>query len=1027
MRVRILACVVLSLVFGARVWGETPPPAGDAGYAEAGRVYFRDDELTQITVTMDPGDLAAMLANPYDETYRHCTVRIVNSQADETVADVGIRPRGNTSLSAAKKSWKLKFNEFVPGRKVFGLEKLNLNGHQNDPSVVRGKLSWDVYNAFGVPSPRASMARLVINDGSLVDDVYANVEQIDDEFLGAWFGNDTGNLYQCTYKGARADLRYVPPGDANAYATLGSFTYELENDSGADQHADLADFIQFIESADDATFAAEIADRFSVDNFLRAMAVDCVNAHWDNPWFGANNFFLYVNPGTGVVEYIPYDLDNTYGIDFFSIDWATRPPLGFGNGGFGWDYDSPFGGGAEPPLVRRVMAIDAYRDQYLRYVRELVGAVGVPAQPVATVYADTAGDTFVSATDPHFDILSVSVANNASDVLAEVRVAGPIDVGGSTDQARVVFFFDTRPGGSSSNPWGRQINTTRQADWFLGTWTDHGGGFLFYEWTGSQWAQRHASFDNPGGLAQDLSDKTAGIVRCRVPMGELGLSPNQSFAFDVVTTNDRGVSFEPGVDHLSNPNQATPNYNTASQAGTYPVHTLSPFTPDPGAVTDGPFTLAPREAHIDALRSMLAPYAFQGSFAGGNSDYGYDNQDFLASFTQPAAYNSGNQPWVWGIKPYIEARTAYLRLNTPAPDPLPALFVNEVLAINESVATDEQGEFEDFVEIYNAGDAAVDASGMYLSDDPGFPRMWAIPDGTVIPAHAFLRVWADNEPGDGPLHATFKLGSGGETVTISHNDANGAVLIDSLTYPSLGVDESFGRYPDGSDDLQIFCAVTPAAPNDPDDACFSQPQPTPRVFVNEWLASNDGAAFDEFGDDDDYVELYNDEDTPADLGGRYLTDDLTNRTKWQFPEGVTIPPKGYLVVWADNDPGQGPLHASFALSAGGEAVGLFDRADNQLAPIDTVTFGQQSPNVSEGRAPDASPCVAFFEPTPGGANPAGVADLAPPVGVLNFFDVSAFLAAYNAHDPNADLAAPFGSWDFFDVSAFLSAYNAPCP
>jgi hypothetical protein len=56
-----------------------------------------------------------------------------------------------------------------------------------------------------------------------------------------------------------------------------------------------------------------------------------------------------------------------------------------------------------------------------------------------------------------------------------------------------------------------------------------------------------------------------------------------------------------------------------------------------------------------------------------------------------------------------------------------------------------------------------------------------------------------------------------------------------------------------------------------------------------------------------------------------------------------------------------------------------------------------------------------------------VADLAEPFGVLNFFDVSAFLGFYNAQGPEADLAEPLGVWNFFDVSAFLGAYNAGCP
>lgn len=1016
---------IFLLVITVHANAETPPPSGDAGYDEAGRVYFTDAELTQITVTVDPADLSAMLADPFSNEYYVCTVRIVNSQTDTLVEDVGIRPRGNTSRNAVKKSWKLKFNEFVPGREVHGLEKLNLNGHQNDPSVVRGKLAWDVYNAFGVPSPRASMARLIINDGSQVDDVYANVEQIDDEFLAAWFGDDTGNLYQCSFKGERADLRYVPPGNADTYANLGSPTYELENDSGINQHADLADFIAFIEFADDATFAAEIMDRFSVDTFLRSMAVDCVNGSWDNIWYGANNFFLYANPDTGVFEYIPYDLDNSYGIDFFSTDWATRPAESFGDAGFGWDSNSSVGGGAEPPIVRRIFEIDAYHQQYLRYVRELVGAVGSPNVPAETLYSDTAGDTFLGASEPHFDLLSVTLANTDNELLADVRVAGPIDVGGSTDDVRIVFFFDTRAGGSTSNPWGRAINTSRNADWFLGTWTDNGGGFLFYEWTGD-WTLRHASFNDPAGITQDLSSKADGLARYRVPLDRMGLAETSSFAFDVVTTNDRGGGTEPGVDHLSNAGQATPNYDTASQAGPYSIHTLSPFIPDPGQVVDGVFTLAPREAHIDALQSMLTPYAFRGSYANGNADYGYDDQSFTDSFTTPAAF-SGSAPWAWGVKPYISERTEYLRLNTPAPDALPALFINELLASNSSVLADEDGDFGDIIEIFNASDFAIDISGMYLSDNPGLPRMWAIPDGTVIPANGFVFFWADDDTAAGPTHTNFKLSAGGETVRLSHNDANGAVLIDQVTYASLGANESFGRYLDGAEDLRLFCSVTPGLPNDPDDTCFDPPGPTPRVFINEWLASNDGSALDEFGEDDDFIELYNDEDTPIDLGGRFLTDSLTNPTKWEIPAGVTIPAKGRLVIWADNEPEQGPLHAAFALSAGGEAVGLFDRADNQFAQIDAVTFGPQSTDVSEGRAPDGSACIIAFVPTPLLPNPAGAADIASPIGAINFFDIAAYIAWYNANDLRADLAAPFGSLNFFDVVEYIALYNADCP
>ena len=146
MKFRIFTATFFTLV--GVVQAEISPPTGDAGYIEAGQIYFLDDELTQITVTMNESDLQSMIADPFDNTYRLCSVHILNSQTDSIIENVAIRPRGNTARNATKKSWKIKFNEFVPGREVFGLEKLNINGHQNDPSVVRGKLAWDVFNAF---------------------------------------------------------------------------------------------------------------------------------------------------------------------------------------------------------------------------------------------------------------------------------------------------------------------------------------------------------------------------------------------------------------------------------------------------------------------------------------------------------------------------------------------------------------------------------------------------------------------------------------------------------------------------------------------------------------------------------------------------------------------------------------------------------------------------------------------------------------------------------------------------------------
>jgi hypothetical protein len=149
------------------------------------------------------------------------------------------------------------------------------------------------------------------------------------------------------------------------------------------------------------------------------------------------------------------------------------------------------------------------------------------------------------------------------------------------------------------------------------------------------------------------------------------------------------------------------------------------------------------------------------------------------------------------------------------------------------------------------------------------------------------------------------------------------------------------------------------------------------VSINEWMAANNsasGIADPADGDYDDWFELYNPGATSADLAGCYLTDNLTNRFQFRIPDGYSIPAGGFLLVWADGEPGQNAtnradLHVNFNLRAAGEAIGLF-AADG--TPIDAVTFGQQTNNVSLGRSPDGSDnIVVLAMPSPRTANSAG--------------------------------------------------------
>ncbi len=150
-----------------------------------------------------------------------------------------------------------------------------------------------------------------------------------------------------------------------------------------------------------------------------------------------------------------------------------------------------------------------------------------------------------------------------------------------------------------------------------------------------------------------------------------------------------------------------------------------------------------------------------------------------------------------------------------------------------------------------------------------------------------------------------------------------------------------------------------------------------QLVINEFMADNDHFYFDEFGDDDDWVEIFNLGPTPVNLEGKFLTDDLSATQKWEFPD-TTLPVGGFLIVWTDGEPAEGPLHTTFKLEKSGEQLGLFDYLGVGNGPIDTLTFGLQGTNISYGRYPNGTGAFTYMEtPTPAATNQPHLVNLAP--------------------------------------------------
>lgn len=145
---------------------------------------------------------------------------------------------------------------------------------------------------------------------------------------------------------------------------------------------------------------------------------------------------------------------------------------------------------------------------------------------------------------------------------------------------------------------------------------------------------------------------------------------------------------------------------------------------------------------------------------------------------------------------------------------------------------------------------------------------------------------------------------------------------------------------------------------------------TTDVVINELVASNDSTVTDPQGQFEDYVELHNVTSESVDLSGRFLSDEASNPRKWQFPDGTSIPPYGFLLVWMDEDGSDTPgLHASFKLDKDGESVWLVDTDANLNALLDSTTFGVLARDQAWARPSSAPSTFLLQTPSPGTANP----------------------------------------------------------
>ena len=144
----------------------------------------------------------------------------------------------------------------------------------------------------------------------------------------------------------------------------------------------------------------------------------------------------------------------------------------------------------------------------------------------------------------------------------------------------------------------------------------------------------------------------------------------------------------------------------------------------------------------------------------------------------------------------------------------------------------------------------------------------------------------------------------------------------------------------------------------------------PSVAINEILASNNGCCYDEYGENDNYIELYNFGNDTVDVAGLFLTNDIDDHETYsQIQTGsdsTLIAPGDFLLIWSDNSPTQGVLHLDDLLSNTGGEMGLY--APDTTTIVDFMSYSVQAPDMAYAREQDAGEDWVYMDPTPGLSN-----------------------------------------------------------
>ena len=307
--------------------------------------------------------LASMMGVEFQ--YVHADLDFAGTQ----FKDVAVRYKGNgtflESRGSGKRSLKIDLNKNVKGQKLSGLTTLNLHCNVTDVSWMNEVLSHRLYRDAGVPAPRTAYARIFVTVEGKKDreslGLYSLVEDIDKDFADENFDTKKGAIFKPVTPNLFADLGP----DWSKYKQ----TYDPKTGVSADEAQRVMEFCRLLANADDAEFGAKVGDYLDLEAFARYMAVTAWLATMDSLLSSGQNFYTYLHPETRRFQFVPWDLDHSFGQFPLGFTQAQRDGLAI---------HRPWRG--ENRFLDRVFKVEAFKKLYLAKMAEFSKTIFEPAR-----------------------------------------------------------------------------------------------------------------------------------------------------------------------------------------------------------------------------------------------------------------------------------------------------------------------------------------------------------------------------------------------------------------------------------------------------------------------------------------------------------------------------------------------------------------------------------------------------------------------------------------------------------------------